>query len=781
MRSKLFTKAGIFFLVMTASLFAGQPMFLHNSLQPVVTGEKAHIEFNLLSFDQDIYEARLFYRMKGEMDYQSIPLKQEGYSLTTEINTQQLKPGRVEYYLAMQSYGGEVYFYPEVDPEQNPLNFEVIAGESGAYNQAGAEILILSPEPADVVPQDELLIAVSVPDENLDIDPARTRFLIDGVNVSQLLERDGDLYMLVPKRMRTGNHNVEFKIFDSSGNLLGKKEWSFRVSSSVATEAAFTSRTNIYFDNRFQDIAQVQDNYIRAGLNFDGSYKDLDMGLRLQYNSTPGYSAQNATRFSGLLAYNFSPRTRLYLKGGDFSGNYDPLTFWNRRVLGFSAGLKSAWFDLDVSMGSTASAVEGEATISGGDTTITRYGTYKETFLSVRPVFNFGRYVSWGLNLINGKEDPGSIRYGANPRESLVMGTSLSLNLDNNRIRVKSSLQASINNKNARGKVDFDTLAKQYDLPASAKSMADLLESSGLLTLSQGLAPIPSLAVQVDAYFSYFNHLLRLSYKSIDADYTTPGNPYLLRGLRGFYASDNVRLIDNQVFLNLYFNSYTDNLSQKEAETANQDFGATLSYFPNSNLPSLTLSFGNQSRSNSADTTNSALYPENNSTQRIGVSSSYSFDTGALGNTATLSFSNFVRDDKVSLNNRSSFNVLSFGIRNRFPFPLTTRLGYSKTKSEFGAGATATITDITRFDGGVEYQFKGAGRDMEIKPFANIIFQQITGGAQDYNRLNYAAGVYVRSETMGALSLRFDYIDYSSLAGVDWKDTIINARYDITL
>lgn len=780
MRLKFVKSAGMIVLFLATLVFAGEPMFLHNSIQSVVIGEKAHIEFNLVSFDQDVYEARLFYREKGEMDYQSVVMRQEGYNLSTDINTQKLQPGRVEYYLAMQSYSGEVYFYPAVEPEQNPFNFELIAGESGGYNQAGAEILILSPEPADVVPQDELLIAVSVPDENLDIDAARTRFLIDGVNVSQLLERDGDLYMLVPRRMRTGNHNVEFKIFDSSGNLLGKKEWSFRVSSSIATEAAFSSRTNIYFDNRFQDIARVQDNYIRAGVNFEGSYKDLDIGLRLQYNSTPGYSAQNATRYSALMAYNFSSRTRMYLKGGDFSGNYDPLTFWNRRVLGFSGGLKSAWFDLDVSMGTTASAVEGQATITGGDTTITRYGTFKETFLSVRPVFNFGRYVSWGLNLINGKEDPGSIVYGANPRESLVMGTSLSLNLDNNRIRVKSSMQASIANKNARGKVDFDTLAKQYDLPASARSMADLLESSGLLTLSQGLAPIPSLAMQVDAYFSYFNHLLRLSYKSIDADYTTPGNPYLLKGLRGFYASDNVRLINNQVFLNLYFNSYTDNLSQKDAETANQDFGATLSYFPNSNLPSLTLSFGNQNRSNSADTTNSALYPEDNTTQRIGVSSSYSFETGALGNTATLSFSNFVRDDKISLNNRSSFNVISLGLRNSYPFPLVTRFGYSQTKSEFGAGSTATIQNITRFDGGVEYQFKGVARSMDIKPFANVIFQQISGGVQDYNRLNYSAGIYARSEKMGALSLRLDYIDYSDLAGVDWKDTIVNARYDLT-
>jgi len=765
---------------MASVALAGSPMIFHTELQPVVAGHSADIAFNISSFDGDVYEARLFYRSRGASDYRSTPMRQEGLSLTTKIDTKKLTPGHIEYYLAMQAYDGRVFYYPAVDPQNNPLSFEVIAGAEEPVNQALAEIIVLSPEPESVVPQDEMLIAVSVPDENLDIDPARTRLLIDGVNVSQLVNNEGILYMLTPKKMAVGHHNLEFKIFNSSGNLLGKKEWSFRVSSSGNSGAAFTSRTNFYLDNRFQNISKQQDNFLRAGLNFDGAYKDLDIGLRLQYNNNPGYSSQNATRYSALMAYNFTPRTRVYVKGGDFSGNYDPLTFWNRRVLGVSTGLKSAWFDLDVSLGTTANAVEGSATQdSSGAEVVSRYGTYKETFIAIRPVFNFGRYVSWGLNLVNGKEDPGSIKYGANPRESLVMGSTLNINLDNNRVRIKSSVQASIRNTNARGKVEFDTLAKQFDIPSGVKPYVDLLESTGFLTLSQGLAPIPSLALQAEAYFSYFDQLLKVAYKSIDANYTTAGNPYLLRGVRGLYVSDNIRLLDNQIFMNLYFNAYTDNLSQEGAETDNKDFGASISYFPLTNLPGVTLTFGNQSRINNADPNNEALYREDNSTQRYGLSSSYKFNTASVKNTVTVSFNNFTRDDRAIATNQSSFNVFSLGLRNQFDAPFATRLGFSQTNSTFGSGATASTTEIARYDGGVEYLYKNSSGNMSLKPFANVMLQQIKG-SQSYNRLNYSAGAYLRTEKFGALSLRWDYMDYSDLAGVDWKDTIVNVRYDVT-
>lgn len=792
--SKRFINILLFLIFVASTVLASNTIIIHHELDPVLKGEKAHFELNLMAQQSDLYEGRLFYRIQGEIDYRSTALKEEGFTLFTDLETQDLSPGNIEYYFAMQTLDGNIMTYPEFAPEQNPLSFRLVAGNINTVSYQDADdntLLILSPEPNEVIPQDELLVAISIPNPDLDVDHTRSRLLIDGINVSTILERDANLYTLTPNNMRTGSHNAEFKIFSPDGSLIGKKEWSFRVTTGSIDVSGFQQRTNVFMDNRYQDIARKSDNFFRAGLNWDAKYNDWDFRLMVRGSSDDGYSQQSANRFGGQVAYNFTPRTRMYVKGGDFSGDYDALTFWNRRILGVGVGLNSLYFDLDVSVGQTASAVEGTTTA-----TDTIPGTYKETFLAVRPVFNFGDHVSWGLNLINGKEDPESIKYGNNPKESLVLGTTLNLNFDNNRVRFAGSFQASIKNNDASGEeVDFDTLANKFDLQGSDKDAAEqfinILESTGFLSVTQGLAPIPALAMQFDTYLSYFNNYIKLTYKSIDANYDTPGNPYLLRGLRGFFANDNIRLVNNQLFLNLYFKAYTDNLSQEDGETTNSDIGASLSYFPMQSLPSLTLTFGSQSRKNDADPANPALYREDNSTQRLGVSSNYSFHTGSVINTATVSVSNVVRDDKIdrtlvsagdttTFSNNSDFTIFSLALKNKFDSPFTTRFGFSQSSSLFGENAANEYENkITRFYGGIEYIFEKFAGDMDLKPFANFSLSQYEN-ILEYNRLNYTAGFYINSFDYGNLSLRFDYIDFGDRPGTDWQDMILSTRYDVT-
>ncbi len=803
--------------------FAFNATIIHTELEPVVKGEKAHFELNLLNSDANLYEGRLFYRPKGAADFRSQPLKEQGYTLFSDVPTSKLPAGKIEYYFAMQSLNGEIFTYPEFNPQQSPLAFELVASNYTANTyQSAEEVIILSPEPNEVIPQDEFLIAVSIPNQNADIDHARSRLLIDGIDVSTLLEHDDNLYFFTPNTIRTGSHNAEFKIFDPSGNLLSKKEWNFRITSGGSEEAGFKQKTNLYLDNRYQNISDRSSNFFRTGVTWDATLEDWDFRLKATGSSTGGYSNQNANRFGAFVAYNFSSRTRLYLKGGDLTGDYDPLTFWNRRILGFGVGLNSPWFDLDVSSGQTANAVEGKVVAGDtGDNFRVITGTYKETFLSIRPVFNFGKYVSWGLNLINGKEDPNSIAatkifktatkgdttvsVRANPTESLVLGTTLRLNFDNNRIRFAGSVQASIANKNAGDKVDFDSLASQLDLSDSQVSQVEpfvnLLESTGFLTISQGLAPFPNLAMQFDTYLNYFNNYFKFTYKSIEADYNSPGNPYLLRGIRGLFINDNIRLANNQVFLNLYFNSYKDNLSQEKAETDNNDLGVSISYFPMSNYPSLTLAYGNQARKNGASATDLEVSAEDNSTQRISVSSNYSFNTGTIKNTATLSISNIVRDDNITrviidpntqdssiVSTNSDYKVLNLSIRNNYAIPLTTRFGFSQTTSLIGENTSfVRENNILRFYGNLEYKIKKIAADMDLKPFVNFALNQVDNGtsSDNYSRLNYTAGLYLNSFTYGNFSLRFDYIDFGERVNslgtkVDFKDMILSTRYDVT-
>jgi len=709
-----------------------------------------------------------------------------------------LSPGILEYYFGFETGRGTVLTLPEMIASNAPYQLEVLPEATpNDENQSNLEILILSPEENETVSIDELLVALSIPVDNPDIDHARTRLLIDGVNISTLLTRDGNLYQFTPKTIRSGYHNAEFKIFDSNGNTLGKVEWSFRVSGVSENYTGFRSATNVFLDNRSQNISERSRNLFRGGFNFQGNYEAFDFRVFGMASSVDAYDGQPENRLGIQAQYLFSPTSRVYIKGGNFSGHYDPLVYWDRRILGFAGGLQFKYFNLDVTAGQTASAVEGSVVPDTSAQIISSYGRYKQSFLGIRPVFKFGSHVDLGLHLVNGKDDPNSIKYGANPREELVVGTTLNLDFDNHRTVLRASVNASLTNNDAIGEVDFDTLAEKYELTGSQRDLAEtfvnFMDKTGFLSLTQGLSPIPNVAMNFETRLNYFNHNLRLSYKNIDANYSTPGNPYLQRGIAGLFITDNIRLLRNQVYLNLHLKAYKDNLSQKEAETSNTDIGATISYFPVQNLPSITLMYGNQSRKNDIDTTNAAesiFYAEDNSTQRLMVSSSYNFNTGSITNTATLSLSNFSRDDAITrisngdtLNNSSEFTLYSLGLRNKFDFPLSTQIGYTASSSIFGANTNESTTDISKYFLGADYNLKNVLNNSNIKPFFNYTYQTIdnkfTSIDQKYSRMNYSAGFYLRNRTYGNLTLRYDMITYADRDDIDWNDTIISTRYEI--
>jgi hypothetical protein len=309
----------------------------------------------------------------------------------------------------------------------------------------------------------------------------------------------------------------------------------------------------------------------------------------------------------------------------------------------------------------------------------------------------------------------------------------------------------------------------------------------------------PGLAMQFDTYLSYFDNFLKITYKNISADYRTAGNPYLLKGLRGIFINDNIRLLQNQLFLNLYFNLYEDNLSQEDAEVSNSNLGVSLSYFPSEDYPGVTLSYGRQARSNDYDLGDSeyyqpdsvSFYPEDNSSQNISVSSSYTFATGAVKNTATISLSTITRDDKIvtrysdsngtplnTFTNNSDFTIFSLAFRNTYEMPLTTRFGFSQSSSLLGKdGDNEFESAILRYYGGAEYTVKKVTADFDFKPFVNFALSQLDNPIE-YNRLNYTAGFYLNSAVYGNLSLRMDYIDFGDLK--DYSDTILSTRYDVT-
>jgi len=559
-------------------------------------------------------------------------------------------------------------------------------------------------------------------------------------------------------------------------------------------------------ENRHTKISDNSQNYFRAGGRLNGAINNLHYNARLIYSSEESSNRQPVNRYAAQLIYKFSERNNIYVRGGDFTPYYNPLAFQNKRVRGVDAGLEFGFFTFDFVYGQIYRGIEGTFLTSSINTvtedpsnpgvpvdttiidTVQGLGKYEESIMAFRPGFRFGENVHWNLNLITSGEKEGSIKYGGAVKEALVAGTDLSMNFDNRRILFDASFQASINNNNAGlEEISYDSLAKVSEDLANnetARKYWDFLSSTGMISMTPGLNPFPSLAMRFETGLNYFGNHLVARYTRVERNFASRGNPYMLKDVSGIYIADNMRLYANQIFLNLFYRGFNTNVSQGSQKTDNNELGVTFSYFPRQNLPSLTVSYITIGRSNSVSPNDTLdfnfpeLYMEDNTTQSINVATSYNFDVSALRNTVSLNFSNYSRDEALEIkrSNQSDFIVFGVGLVTKFQFPLITNLNYSQSNSAFGAGVTEATTDIQRIFVGFEYRMENLiGVDL-FRPFVNLVFQNVkfTGG-QETKRNNYTLGLSYRSPELGVLSVRYDNISYGD--ATEFTDSILNARY----
>jgi hypothetical protein len=776
------------FVIVFAVQASSEMLFHHETPHSVLRGEDAIFEIMLTSSNRGLYDMYLFYRPFGESEYQMVPMDRDGMLYSATLNTHIFTTGMIEYYFGYEEALGAVSTFPSQSPELHPFQMR-IAPTRAIEQQSPVEIIILSPQPDEVVNNDELVIAASVIGLETDFDFSNTTLLIDGINMSNMVQFEEGILTFAPNQIRAGTHNIELNILDVGKNLIGKKEWSFRATGGAQRVLGGKKFGGLFFiENRNKNTASGDDNYLRSGFQVNGRADAIDWRARIIYSSEEEETRQPVNRYSLQGRWNFSDRNNIYLKLGDFTPNYSPLTFQNKRVRGVQTGLAFGFFTLDFISGQLNRGVEGKVSKDsvGNITNISGF-TYEESILALRPGFRFGDFAHWHLNLLNAKEEKANDEVQSGVKESLVFGTDLNMNFDNKRILFDASFQASINNSDAASpEVDFDSVAQRYDLEegGSAESAWNLLESTGFLSMTQGLNPFPSYGMRFQTQLRYFNNNFVVRYTNIDRDFATRGNPYLVRDVAGFYIADNFRMINNQIFVNLFYKNFMNNKSSEESETKNTEFGAALSYFPLENIPSLTVSFSNIGRSNDVTESDSgvAAIPEDNTTQLLTVSTSYNVDFGEIRNTLLLNFNNYNRDEKAESreNNDNTFNAFGIGLISRFKFPLTTRLNFSTEKSEikFTGGSDsvlATTNSIQRFSFGAEYMFRDIFGNGHLKPFFDLTFQtsKIEETGIEIKRNNYTFGLMYRNSDYGIFSLRYDVISYENFD----SDSILNAKY----
>ena len=436
---------------------------------------------------------------------------------------------------------------------------------------------------------------------------------------------------------------------------------------------------------------------------------------------------------------------------GDSYPMYPSLIMSGKRIRGFTSSLTLGFFNIDFAYGETIRKIQSNVTIidstqMGLDASKTyfkpdsntyaimnRRGDFTRNLMFIRPSFGSGESYQLGFSVLKSKDDKNSIKYGLEPKENLVIGSDLLLAFDQRRIELTAQTGFSVtNNDISKGNIKDEEIDVLFpDNKDQVRKVRDIF--SKVITVNENVVPLnlkglPTLSYEGALNLNYFDNLFRFGYMRRGKGYESFGQSYLRTNVSGFNLTDRFRILNNKLFLSLGFEKLSDNVGNMESFTTKfTTISTTASYYPQQDLPNVTLGYVYASAINNLFPDSASATDDN--TNRLFLQTSYNFVYLEKQNIA-LGISTSNRNDRTVRDWDTKNFSLSLGLNTYFSFPLQTSLnisfnnsstrgsklnytnlamtGYYKLLNDrmyVNAGMRSTFGDIKRnvFDIGLQY------------------------------------------------------------------------------
>lgn len=769
---------------------------IHFPVKNASQGQAISVEAKVEDPNVQIDYMRVYFRQKGESDFQYIEMREQLENYVIEIPGRAVNPPGIDYFIMAVKTDRSVMTSPSSNPYYSPYEVTVTTGIATTpkttapakqqYRESasgvGIETIILSPEPDERVEPGDAIIAMSFLGDVDNIDTKSIKLFVDNENVTSRAEISNYMISYVPKGLAPGVHLVKIEMADIQGKRFDDVAWRFSIVSSggtVSVDKKLPISGDVYAEVKQENVSDSTLSTTNFGGNFRGEFGAIKYRGMAFVTSREKSDAQPRNRF--LLEVG---TPWIGAKLGDTSPRFNELILWGRRVRGIEAYLKFGFFNIEFVQGEVNRKIEGlpydiQVDPATNDTTwidpetgapvssttgIYRYGTYKRNLMAIRPSFGSGKNFQLGFNLMKVKDDAESIQYSSQPKDNLVLGPDILFALDNHRIELKASAAFSFLANDISGgaitKSELDSVLGDVPFDPSDYEEYFVLNTS-LIPLDP--SELTSLAIQGSFRFNYFNNNLQIIYKSIGADYYSLANSFLRKDIEGFSIYDRVRLYKNQVYLNLGMDKYKEGLSNEsdgEVTTEPTDYNALnigVSFFPRQQYwPKVSVNWKNYDRINGLGVTDStdAINYQN---RDISVQLGYDIQLFNLNHTLSISYIASNREDGF---NRTSSNLANdiqmYSLRTTYQFPLTTVVTFAMNNNNSGEGIY-----------GFEYNMFG-----------------LSGNYQLFNRQLEVMGGFSITNAVGS---RLSYTDVSGnpltepiiLNYTDYKRTALNvgARY----
>ena len=821
----------------------------HQTPAEIVAQEPLTLEAVIEVQDAGVTSASIYYRPRGQETYQEIPMSLTvGNLYFGTIPAAEITAPGLEYYLIALLDDESVLAYPVDDPEVNPVFVAVkSAAEEVTYapetqeiaaDLQEADILILSPEPGDIYLPEEVVIAVSLFNVR-DLDASSIRLLVDRQDVTTQADVTADLVSYNPPALRVGAHQVEVHLNSSSGSAYEPVSWRFLVSRKVSTTTERAYRQSGAFTPAYRRD-DIDGQLLEVGsmkLSYRGGWDWLRFRSNMKLTTQQDPYKPHRNRFSASFS---TPLLKLGI--GDVTPRVNRFSLDGKRLRGYDANFTLKLINLRVAQGELERSIQGRpetaivvTDFANDSLTVSRAGyAFRRNILAVRPSFGSGQRFELAFSLIKAKDIVTSvdriiddaivsidsstaadaswindtlrtITYqnlenlfgskiglpekdwkGKFPQDNVVIGSSLSLALNQRRFVVQSGFALSMLNKNIWDPVlsfkELDTfmpgdtvedgsiggLLDTSDIPINPGDLEDYFHISlnqvPLLPIDafalmdgnylQAVAKMPSLAYHATAKLNYLNNFITMEYQQVGPEFNSLANPNIQKNVRIRSISDRIRLFGSRLFISALYRATDDDIIKMEDDPITSTEMVNLSANLNlgQGLPSLTIGQRTYQRDNGITEIDTSTGDRREDILTESMNLGLSYRLQMLGSTHDLNLnlaSTTISDqiDRLDPDFRSmeaTSEIISLAATSRFSNQLETNVVVSTNKSGIGEGTDLIKQDITNLDlsvrlplmngklrvrGGVRFRSNETNKDDNDAAPASFVQFGIKGGA----------------------------------------------------
>ena len=731
----------------------------------------------------------LYYRQFGQSEFRVLEMPIMGDTASVVISEDEVTPPFMEMYAMAQTQSGTTETFPYENPQASPTRI-AITGKS----PKDLEILILSPEKAEALLPADLYISISFVYAPNRVDMKRTKVYFDNTDVSSLAVSVGDLLIVspdaLPQNLPTGVHTLRVEVYDTTGKSYHTLQRTLSVVTSGQAEAMrerVQYSGNAQAEARNEDIKGTITPYRRLNANANASYGILKSNGNIFITSEEDPTRQPQNRyFLGLDA----KYARLGI--GDAYPRFPTTVMDGRRIRGLTADLLLGPFNMNYASGEVIRRVDVDSSAQVYTPTL------KRSLTAVRPSFGKGENFQLGFTYLKAKDEFTTADSLVKPQENMVVGSDMIVAFDNHHFEFTSQASYSLNNIDISAPEFTDASIDTSKLSSSTKNLLKKYGTKYLskaITLNENLQPLPpgvtALVYETGLALNYFGNYLRGTYIYHGADYTSVGTTALRRDVKGFNVFDRIRLFQNSFFVTASYERLQNNTSNRDnlrlpdssvipLTTTYQTINTSVSYYPTSNMPNVTIGYGNNANSNPIDplTTdpNAAARAIDDNTNRYFLQSTYDFSYWGRHN-ATLSFdvshkidNTLKRQDVKGLNAFLLVNTVH-------TFPLESAVGYSMSLNTIPQAKLDTTGKLVTSSFSLNYTTISLNGRYKIYRDVLKVFATFAPTFGDFKRSVYEMGLMYAIARNQSAAFQYQYIVNSGTL----NDSYISLIYRIDL